>query len=134
MTLRLQLLDKGFQVAPVAIVTSWSSTTKAATLSTTDATGGASPGSFQAGWGVRMFDVSSTPHVSNTLQIQAVTATAIQFFTAPSFTPAAGDLIMPLASNAGGAASSGYTPRDFIYQVPDAGTLGIAGFEDPRWS
>jgi hypothetical protein len=131
--LRLLLLDKGYRLAPVGIVSSWDAGTKTATLNGSDATGSNPGNNFAAGWSVAMFDVSATPHTEAALTIASVTATSITFTGAPAFTPAAGDLILPKPTDGTGLSSSGYTEEDFTYQVPDAGTLGVSGVTDSRW-
>lgn len=133
-TLRLQVLDRGFRVAPCGVVASWDAGTKTATLSNTDVTG-ASPGdNFAAGWTVEMLDSSADPNTVASLTITAVTSTTLTFSTAPGFTPAAGDLVLPVDAAGLTASVSGFAPDDFTYQVPAAGTLAVSGVEDPRWS
>lgn len=132
--LRLQVLERGWRVAPAALITSWNAGSNTATLSNSDVAGSNPGDHFAVGWIVDVVDVSASPNAVSQLTIDSVAATSITFTSAPSFTPASGDIIMPTAQVGEDAATSGLAPDDFIFQVPSGGTLDVDGFEDPRWS
>lgn len=131
--LSMLMLEKIARIAPTGIVTAWNGGTKTLTLSNTDDTG-ASPGDyFSVGGTVRIWDSSGLAFENEV--IASVTATTIVLVAAPSgFTPAAGDLVFPVAEADIADSASGFGPDDYAYQVPTAGTLGVTDVTDPRWS
>lgn len=89
----------GKLISPTGKVSSWVAGTKTITLAASAKYGGSTtPGNyFAAGWVVRVCDYSSSPRfstVSSPHTISSVTATTIVLATSPSFTPAAGDIVM----------------------------------------
>lgn len=133
-TLRCLLVDRGFRIAPAGVIASWNAGTKTATLDNSDPVGSSQGRFFAAGWSVEMLDVSATPDTVATLTIASVTDDTITFTAAPGFTPAAGDVILPTPQAGQTVGVSGLSPLDYIFGVPDDGTLGVTDFEDPRWS
>lgn len=130
---RLMLLDAAYRFAPFGLVSSYNTTTKTATLSTShNALGTLTPGKhFSVGWDCWFVDTTgATPNVWNTVTITGKTDTTITFSANPSFTPTAGDLILPkdAASTNATTNDSSLKAEDYTWQVP----LTLAG-RVSRW-
>lgn len=136
-TFRLMLLDPGYFIAPFAKVASYNAGTKEITLDTTDvAMGTSTPGNhFAVGWDIYIFAVSAAPNAVDNNLIIAQSGTTLTLTYPPSFTPAAGDIIVPVGENYAGilASTAGFKPIDFAYQIDDVETEVIAGYPISRW-
>jgi hypothetical protein len=128
-------------LSPTGVVASWSGGTNTVTLTTSHRFGGAStPGrQFAAGWKVLLLDASVSPPfstVSAVLTVASVADATVTFTGAPSFTPAAGDLLIQAQyDNADNTTANtrSLAQRDHAFVADNNGRLGTSDANADEW-
>lgn len=139
----LHVLRTAKPLAPTAVVTSWDGGTKTLTL---NAAGkflpGATPGRyFAAGWGVRIFDASTSPQYQvlggATFTVASITDTTIVLTVSPGTAPAVGDLVTIAdydnATSTVTNTAQTLAQKDHAFQASATLTLGAALVAGDEW-
>lgn len=131
----------GYLVAHTGVVDSWNGGTNTLTLKTsTQFGGGSTPGrQFAAGWKLHVYDLSAATRYGtrSLVTVQSVTDTTVVLTGAPSFTPAARDIVTLAdydnAVSSTTANAAGNTPSGLVYLAGANGAVGAADAAARLW-